>query len=141
MAEAKGEPSLAVPASPAIPASPLGEALYALDAFTGEERDSFFSSLDQLPSFDSPVAPTASVPEADRFEIEDEDWKWLATQVGSRTQQELVHFAHNEYERMTLEDPDLVRAKTHFFWPTVLLHTAPADLHWPRARASLGRPS
>ena len=89
--------------------SPLSTALNALDAlFTHDERDVFFSSLDKItPSFESPS--TAAPPEADRYEIEDDDWRWLATQVGTRTQQELAQLAHNEYEKMALEDPDLVR--------------------------------
>ena len=104
--------SVEVAGLPLSPGTPLGEALHALDAFTGEERETFFSSIDLLPNiapcFESPSGPTPH--EADHYEIEEEDWTWLATQVGTRTQQELAQFAKNEYERMALEDPDLVRA-------------------------------
>ena len=123
-------------ASPVGPVSPLGAAIEAIDGFTGEEREVFFSSLDQLPNFDSPAPANA---EADRFsyDIEEDDWKWLATQVGGRTQQELAQFAHSEYERMALEDPDLVRAPPH----ALLLFPSRRSTHllilpfgdWPRA--------
>jgi hypothetical protein len=89
------------------PLSSLGDAISALDEFTGEERDIFFASLDQLPHFDD--AASALPAETEQFEIEEEDWKWLATQVGTRTQQELAQLARNEYDRMVMEDPDLVR--------------------------------
>lgn len=93
------------------PNTPLNEAQLALEDFTGEERDVFFSSLDKLgdlgPVFDTPAAPTPT--EGDRYEIEEEDWTWLATQVGTRTTQDLATFAKSEYDRMALEDPDLVR--------------------------------
>ena len=68
--------------------------------FKAEERDLFYAALDQLPNFDSPGA-------ADRYEIEEEDWQWLATAVGSRTVSETVAFAQIEYEKFKL-DPDLV---------------------------------
>ena len=128
-------------ASPVVPISPLGAAIDAIDGFTGEERDVFFSSLDQLPNFDSPTPPA---PEDNRFsyDIEEDDWKWLATQVGGRTQQELAQFAHAEYERMALEDPDLVRAPPHaaLYFFVALRHSLPYPPLWRLAPRALGAP-
>ena len=91
------------------PASPLGAALSALDGMSGEERDRFYASLDQLPNFDSPKKAEGG---NFQYTIDEEDWQWLSSAVGTKSPQELVQFAHDEAERMTLEDPELVRAAT-----------------------------
>ena len=53
---------MAAAESSPVPASPvLGEALSALDAFTGEETDTFYAALDELPNFESPQL-TVSAP-------------------------------------------------------------------------------
>ena len=74
----------------ASPATPLSLAVSALEGFSGEERDNFFAALDELPNvdFDSPVPP--AVPDGERYDIEEDDWKWLATQVSSRTHPRLT---------------------------------------------------
>jgi hypothetical protein len=92
----------------AAPPSPLGDAISALDCFTPDERGSFYAAIDQLPGFDSPRSTGTSMEY--KYTIDEEDWQWLASAVGSRTQQELAHFASSEFDRMATEDPDLVRA-------------------------------
>ncbi len=83
------------------PFSPLSEAVSALETFSAVEKESFFKALDSLPNFDSPT-------NVDRYEIEEEDWKWLATAVGSRTHEEVLKFAQEEYDKLAC-DPELVR--------------------------------
>ena len=92
------------------PASPLGAAIFALDGMSGEEKERFYASLDQLPNFDSPRKGEGG---HFAYTIDEEDWQWLSSAVGTKSPQELVQFAHDEAERMTLEDPELVRAHTH----------------------------
>merc|ERR1719326_1990718 len=86
------------------PASPLGAAISALDGMSGEERDRFYASLDQLPNFDSPRKGEGG---NFGYTIDEEDWQWLSSAVGTKSPQELAQFAHDEAERMTLEDPEL----------------------------------
>ena len=71
-------------------------------AFGTEETDLFYEALDSLPNFDSETA-------SDQYEIEEEDWQWLASAVGSRTVSQTVQFAQGELEKLT-SDPELVRA-------------------------------
>ena len=88
------------------PTSPLADAIGALDALTGDERLRFYESLDQLGNVGSPTPTDAG---KYTYTIDEEDWQWLATAVGTKSQQDLIQFAHDEHERMVLEDPDLVR--------------------------------
>ena len=89
------------------PPSPLGDAVDTLEVLINdEERDCFYASLDQLPDFDTRVASDDG---QYGYTIDEEDWQWLATAVGTKSTQELVQFAHDEHERMALNDPDLVR--------------------------------
>ena len=44
-----------------------------------------------------------------RYTIDDEDWQWLSTAVATRTQQDIAEFAASEYQKIGLDDPELVR--------------------------------
>ena len=79
------------------------DALSALEDFTGEERDKFYETLDELPNFDTPQQE-----DPDRYDINAEDWEWITTAVGSRCQTDVVQFAQDEFDRLH-SDPDLVR--------------------------------
>ena len=99
------EVQLAADPVPLPPASPLGDAIVALDDLTEKEKERFYASLDQLPNFDSPRRAESGF----GYTIDEEDWQWLTKAVGTKTPQELAQFAHDEAERMTFADPELVR--------------------------------
>lgn len=82
------------------PFSPMSTAIHALDSFSNKERDNFYDAIDSLPNFDSPTR-------TDYYEIEEEDWHWLATAVGTRTQTEVVQYAQLEFDKLAA-DPELV---------------------------------
>ena len=93
--------------------------------FKAEEREAFYEALDQLPDFDA-----EDTDDHDRYEIEEEDWQWLKKAVGTRTMDETVQFAQNEYESLKL-DPDLVRTLLSCSWNAQLteLHHATPSHH------------
>lgn len=69
--------------------------------------DLFYEALDQLHEIDTEENTEET---QQRYEIEEEDWQWLTSAVGGwQPVEEIVRFAHAEYECLKL-DPDLVRA-------------------------------
>ena len=102
------------------PVSPLRTAISSLQEFSTDEEKSFYAALDALPNFDSPAAAPPPTNESHfRYTIDDEDWQWLSTAVATRTQQDIAEFAASEYQKIGLDDPELVRRAPHSASPSL----------------------
>ena len=102
-----------------VPCSPLLHTPIADMAEGNDEEKHFYAALDALPNFDSPrsLNPPPTNGSNYRYTIDEEDWQWLATAVATKSQQEIAEFAAGEYEKIALDDPDLVRRAPHLAPP------------------------